>query len=119
MLLPSGENAVVDIRKLRDYCLNPDNPRGSNKARVFTAALGLTAAEAGVLPAKLQEVARTRDAVPGELDTFGQRFTVDFEMTTEAGTAPVQSSWIILHGETVPRLTTCYVMKRKRDVEEN
>jgi hypothetical protein len=116
MLLPNGENAVVDTRKLRDYCLNPDNPRGSNKARVFIAALGLTVAEAGVLQAKLLAVARTGNAAPGELDTYGQRYTVDFEMTTEVGTALVRSSWIILHSETVPRLTTCYVMKRKRDV---
>jgi hypothetical protein len=43
MQLPNGANAIVDIRKLRDYCLNPDNPRGSNKARVFAATLGLTA----------------------------------------------------------------------------
>lgn len=63
MLLPNGENAVVDIRKLRDYCLNPDNPRGSNKARVFSAALGLMVAEAEGLRVKLLEVARTGDAV--------------------------------------------------------
>jgi hypothetical protein len=25
MFLPNGERAIVDIRKLRDYCLNPDN----------------------------------------------------------------------------------------------
>src|SRR5436853_7876618 len=39
MLLPNGKRAIVDIRKLRDYCLNPDNPRGSGKARVFARAL--------------------------------------------------------------------------------
>jgi hypothetical protein len=66
MLLPNGENAVVDIRKLRDYCLNPDNPRGSNKARVFSSALGLTVAEAEVLRVKLLDVARTGDAVCNE-----------------------------------------------------
>jgi hypothetical protein len=26
MLLPYGDRAIVDIRKLRDYCLNPDIP---------------------------------------------------------------------------------------------
>lgn len=26
MLVPHGKQAIVDIRKLRDYCLNPDNP---------------------------------------------------------------------------------------------
>ena len=40
MLLPNGANAIVDIRKLHDYCLNPDNPRGSTKARL-SAAVGL------------------------------------------------------------------------------
>jgi hypothetical protein len=37
MLLPNGKLAIVDIRKLRDYCVNPGNPRGSAKARVFAS----------------------------------------------------------------------------------
>ena len=57
MLLPNGEHAIVDIRKLRDYCLNQDSPRGSNKARVFLAALRLTAADAELLREELLEVA--------------------------------------------------------------
>ena len=112
MLLPEGERAVVDIRKLRDYCLNLDSPRGGGKARVFAAALGLTAADALRLRDKLREVARTEEAHPGEVDMHGQRFTIDFEMKTEVGTAIVRSGWIILHNESTPRLTTCYVKKR-------
>jgi hypothetical protein len=50
---------------------------------------------------------------------YGQRYTVDFEMTTEKGTAPVRSGWIILRGGSAPRLTTCYVLKRNRNVEKN
>ena len=114
MLLPNGEHAIVDIRKLRDYCLNPDSPRGSNKARVFFAALRLTAADAEILRGLLLEVARTNEAVLGELDMYGQRYTLDFEMTTTAGTASVRSGWIVLEGETTPRLSTCYVLKGKR-----
>jgi hypothetical protein len=109
MLLPNGESATVDIKKLRDYCLNSDSPRGRNKARVFAAVLGLTAADALILQARLLEVARTEEAVPGELDIYGQRYTVDFAMETETGQAVVRSGWIILHHETAPRLTTCYV----------
>ena len=101
MLLPGGDRAIVDSRKLRDYCLNPDNPRGSGKARVFAAALGLTAA-------------RTEEAELGELDMYGQRYTVDFKLETETWKAVVRSGWIILHNETAPRLTTCYVKKRKK-----
>jgi hypothetical protein len=114
MLLPNGARAIVDIRKLRDYCLNPDSPRGSRKARVFAAALGITAADAPKLQAKLLEVARTREAQLGELDRYGQRYTIDFTMETEVGKAAVRSGWIILRHETTPRLTTCYVKKRKR-----
>ncbi len=114
MLLPDGSRAIVDIRKLRDYCLNPDSPRGGNKARVFAAALGLTAVDAKELREALLEAARTGEAKLGELDMYGQRYTVDFEMVTALGEAVVRSGWIILHGESAPRLTTCYVMKRKR-----
>jgi hypothetical protein len=35
--LPHVELAVVDIAKLRDYCLNADHLRGRHKARVFAA----------------------------------------------------------------------------------
>lgn len=118
MLLPNGENAVVDIRKLRDYCLNPDNPRGSTKARVFAAALGIKAANAEFLREKLLNAAQTNEAVLGELDMYGQRYTIDFEITTEIRTTSVRSGWIILHGENNPRLTTCYVKKRKRYAEK-
>jgi hypothetical protein len=114
MQLPKGERAIVDLRKLRDYCLNPDSPRGRHKARVFAAALGLSAEDAPKLRAKLRDIARTGDAMPGEADLYGQRYMIDFEMVTDAGKAMVRSSWIVLRGRTAPRLTTCYIKKRKR-----
>jgi hypothetical protein len=33
--LPHGDEAILDIRKIQDYCLNPSHPRGRHKARVF------------------------------------------------------------------------------------
>lgn len=114
MMLPNSENAVVDTRKLRDYCLNPDNPRGNNKARVFAAALGITANEAELLRERLLSAAQTNEATLGELDEYGQRFTINFEMITKVGSAFVRSGWIIINGENNPRLTTCYVLKRRR-----
>ncbi|MFM9965249.1 MAG: hypothetical protein ACKV2Q_29005 [Planctomycetaceae bacterium] len=33
-MLPNGDNAVVEIEKLANYCLNPEHPRDRNKARV-------------------------------------------------------------------------------------
>lgn len=38
MKLPNAERAVVDVRKLRNYCLNAEHPRGQHKARVFKSA---------------------------------------------------------------------------------
>jgi hypothetical protein len=114
MQLPNGARAIVDLRKLRDYCLNPDSPRGGHKARVFAAVLGITAVDAPKLRTKLLEIARTEEAQRGELDLYGQRYTIDFEMVTAVGKSTLRSGWIILHGKTTPQLTTCYVKKRKR-----
>jgi hypothetical protein len=114
MLLPNGKHAIVDIRKLRDYCLNPDNPRGSGKARVFASALGITARSSEDLREKLLEIAGSEEAVVGDLDVYGQRYTIDFEMETAVGQASVRSGWIVLRDEIAPRFTTCYVKKRKR-----
>lgn len=114
MRLPNGERAIVDLRKLSDYCLNPDSPRGRRKARVFAAALGLTAADASKLRAKLLEIAQTRDAKPGERDVYGHRYTIDFTIVTAVGRATVRSGWIVIRGKDAPRLTTCFVKRRKR-----
>ena len=70
--------------------------------------------DAPKLREKLLEIARTEEARLGELDTYGQRYTINFEVETEVGKAVVCSGWIILHDETAPRLTTCYVKKGKR-----
>jgi hypothetical protein len=114
MRLPNGKRAIVDIRKLRDYCLNPDNPRGRHKARVFASSLGLSVADAAYLRRKLLEAAQSGETRSGELDLYGQRYTIDFEIRTGTGGATIRSGWIILRGKRVPRLTTCYVRKRKR-----
>ena len=110
MKLPNGERAVVDIAKLRDYCLSLDHPRGRHKARVFAAALGLTADHAEALQDALLEAARTEEASATDLDDYGQRYVVDFTMNGPAGQARVRSSWIVRSGEDFPRLTSCYVL---------
>jgi hypothetical protein len=39
---------------------------------------------------------------------------MDFTMVTSAGRAKLRSGWIVIRGKKEPRLTTCYVVKRKR-----
>jgi hypothetical protein len=114
MKLPSPHRAVVDIRKLRDYCLDSRSPKGRDKARVFAAALGLTHSDADLLRRALLRAAVEQDCAAGEADQYGRRYTVDFEMETSAGRHRIRSGWIVRSSETFPRLTTCYVMKAKR-----
>lgn len=110
MGLPNADRAEVDPRKLADYCLSPTHPVGKHKAAVFRAALGLTDADAAVLRDMLLRAAVAGEAVAGLADDFGQRFVIDFEATTAAGSAAVRSAWIVPAGEDAPRLTTCYVL---------
>lgn len=110
MKVPGAEQAVVDIAKLRDYCLNPFHPRGRHKAHVFSSALGLTSADADFLREELLRAARDSDAVEGAADGYGQRYTIDFELTWNARRAAVRSAWIIRRGETFPRILSCYVL---------
>lgn len=110
MKLPNAGRAVVDISKLRDYCLNPNHPWGRHKARVFASALGLTQSDADVLREALLRAALESDARQGEKDYYGERYVLDFQMAGPSGEARVRSSWIILKGEGIPRLTSCYVL---------
>jgi hypothetical protein len=81
MKLPGGERAVVEIAKLRDYCLNPSHPRGRHKARVFASALNLTQADAEFLRQELLRAAREATATEGDADEYGERYVVDFGLT--------------------------------------
>lgn len=110
MKLPNGSRTIVDLAKLRDYCLNDQHPRGWHKARVFASALGIRKADAGVLRQALQTAAEEEQATLVEWDEYGQRYVIDFFMTGPAGQATVRSLWIIIHGQDSPRLVTCHVL---------
>jgi len=109
MKLPGGAQAIVDITKLRDYCLSAHHVRGRHKARVFASVLGLTAVDAEFLRRELLRAAREADAIPGDVDEYGARYIIEAEVVRGSRRALVRSAWIILRGETTPRLTSCYV----------
>jgi hypothetical protein len=73
MLIPNAEKAVVDIRKLRDYCLNPEHDVGKHKARLFSLSLGMSTDAAEELRQILLEVIQSHEARLGRQDEFGQR----------------------------------------------
>lgn len=110
MKLPGGDFAIVDIVKLREYCLSQAHPRGRHKARVFVAALNLTQSDAEFLRDELLRAAREGDAIEGIADGHGRRYTIDFEVARDNRRAVIRSAWIVRRGEEFPRLISCFVL---------
>lgn len=110
MKLPNGGRAIVDISKLRDYCLNATHPRGRHKARVFASVLGVRREDADWLRAQLMAAARNTEAVETGRDNYGTRYTVEFSVLRAGRSARIRSAWIVRQGEFRPRLASCYVL---------
>ena len=108
MTISNAERAVVDIRKLRDYCLNPQHDERQHKARLFATILGMTANDAEDLWVLLLEAAVVQEAHLGRQEAYGQRYTVDCMIEWQGKRAMIRSGWIIELDTDVPRLTTCY-----------
>jgi hypothetical protein len=108
--LPNGEHAIVEILKLRDYVLSQTHPRGRHKARVFLAALDLTAADAEELRMAPLQSAKAGEAITGASDEFGSRYTIDFELARFGKRARVRGCWIVMTCDGIPRFTSCYVL---------
>ena len=109
MKRPNGHMAVVDLRKLEDYCLDPSHLRGRNKARVF-AAIGLRRSDADELRAILLNAAATEDCRTGEYTPYGERLILDFDLFRNGQSVTIRSAWIVRTGKEQPRLTSCYVL---------
>ncbi len=111
VIIPNADHAVIDIRKLQDYTLNPGHRLGRHKARLFEALLGIHREDAAALRTILLEVVRAQDAELGALDAHGQRYRVDFVLTWQGRQALIRSVWNRRPAEDFPRLVTCYPVK--------
>ena len=110
MKLPNGDQAIIDTRKIEEYCLSTKHDDGKHKARLFREILGITLDNSSLLTDALQQAVADDDATPGKVDRYGERYVIDFTMHGPAGIATVRSAWIVLTGETLPRLVTCYIL---------
>jgi hypothetical protein len=115
MKLPNGDRAIVDTRKLQEYCLNPQHPRGRHKARVF-ASVGIRRDDAEEISIALLAAASSGEARLTTANLYGERYIVDFDLVREGRaalgkrTVKIRSTWIVRTGEHLPRLTSCYVL---------
>lgn len=107
--LPNAERAVIRIEKLRDYSLDSSHPVGKHKARVFEAAMGMSGKDAERLREMIFRALLFCEAVSLGANKHGERYTVDFEALGMTRQVIIRTAWIIDAGDTVPRLTSCYV----------
>jgi hypothetical protein len=91
--LPNGGRAILDIRKLADYCLNPAHLHGRHKARVFRQALGFERGDAAQLRDRLLEAAGDNVALEVSGDVWGSRWRV--AISQQGKRAVVRSIWLI------------------------
>jgi hypothetical protein len=109
--LPYGEQAILDIRKIEDYCLNPSHPRGRHKARVFREVLGIQRNEAPWLREAVLEAARSgAGASQIGTDAWGTHWRLDVTVRRHGKTAVVRTAWIVRTGERAPRFVSCWVL---------
>jgi hypothetical protein len=110
--MPAPRNAsaaVIEPAKLTLYCLNPDNERGRDKARVFKAALGFELSNYLDLVVAIRQAILVCEALFLVRTKHGELWQVDMPVAGPTGTAIVRTGWIYEAGSDVPRLTTAYV----------
>ena len=106
MKLPNADKAQVPEEKLRGYVLSTDHQIGRFKAQFF-AGLGFSAGNWEQLRDRLLELA-AGDAELGEATKYGQKYIISGTLAGPGGRARVQSVWIVLTGDDIPRFVTVY-----------
>ena len=110
LLCELASRLIVDPRKLVEYALNPDAPRGRHKALVFEQALGYTLNNWQHLLGQLEMQAPHAEARPHSGDHYGRRYTANLPITGVNGRqATVCTGWIVRPEEDVVRLVTLWV----------
>lgn len=74
------DSVFIDPRKLTDYALCLENPKGKDKALMFQRYLGYTRDNYQILLNQLQDQALDTQAIPQREDQHGQRYQIDLEI---------------------------------------
>ena len=109
--LRNAEKAIVPVKKIRDYALNPDHVEGGHKARVFRAATGLTRADHGLLIEEIRRGILRYEALPSGSYEGQVKYQVDMPIAGPTGTATLRTAWIYEdEHDGAPRLVTAYIL---------
>jgi hypothetical protein len=109
--LPHSDRAILDIRKIEDYCLSPVHPRGRHKARVFREVFDLQQSDAAWMRDVLLDAARSSEASQVSSDVWGTYWRCDVSIKRQAKSAVVRTIWIVRTGDNLPRFVTCWALR--------
>lgn len=113
MTLPYADRAVAAPEKVRDYLLAADHPSGRGKASFF-GRLGFNREGWPQLQAALLALVQSEPAEPVTGNRFGDKYLVRGAIRGPTGrSARMVTVWIILRGESAPRLLTAYPERGK------
>ena len=102
----SAQDAIIPLEKLNRYVLSPTHPDGRAKAQ-YLAQLGYSEGDGPRLETDLREQHLSREARPGKLSPYGQKYEILGPLAGPNGaTAWVRTVWIVRVGENAPRLVT-------------
>ena len=102
----SAKDAVIPPEKLSRYILSPIHPDGRTKAQ-YLAQIGYSEGDGPRLEADLRSQHLSREARPGKLSPYGQKYEILGPLTGPNGaTVWVRTVWIVRAGENAPRLVT-------------
>ena len=108
--LPNVDQAEIPHDKLRDYCLNPQHPRGQHKARVFRSALGIGQQEWEYLRDQIAAALPSASIGSVSVSPFGSLYEVPILIEGLNGqTHEIITAWIVAEDGDRPRLTSAYV----------
>lgn len=107
--LIGANQAVIDVRKVRDYAFDSSHARGQNKARVFQSALGINRSNYPDLIVQIQQGIMDQTPVPGKIDRYGYRFVVEIPVMGPGGSGTICTGWIYRPGSLIPDLVTLFV----------
>ena len=109
-LLPNHERAIIDLQKIKDYCLSDKHPIGKHKAKVFKSALSLRKNDAENLINLIKLGLKSNQAYLRKKDVYGDHYFVDMEIINFDESAIIRTAWIFGNGVENPKLITCYIL---------
>ena len=108
MWLPNADHAVVDMRKIIDYLLNPTHQEGGPK-EAFFVRFGFRRELPQVLQRVLLEHGRKYQVTQVVDDPHGIKYSVEGEIECPDGRTPrIRTIWMIDIGADFPRLISAY-----------